>query len=284
MARRLTLSTGAQSEETLSDLSDLRPNSAASVRVLTRSAGCESRARRDSLRSIVVTPDRIPQFTIPKLAVEEDYKCCAKDRGIQPGQDTAWELTQHRRDPVHLSSSVSTSSSSSSSLFSSSPVLGRKAQRSISDPADKLRHTSVRGSSCTFMESDQCCDPATRGALSLPHLAKITTPYGFITLSQSPQMANEEELFLQKDYRSWTRDKKSMPLRKLSVEMRNNGSGRTLGVQNHTEAGGLQVSRGTNRSETSICSGSFASPDTASRRKQSFWGILRKHISKQKSI
>lgn len=258
---------------------------AAALRPFMRSVGSESCASRDSLRSIVVTPFSIPQFTIPKLAVQQRHPCCARGRVTQPGGDTTtWKHTEHLANPLHLSSSVSTSSSSSSSLFSSSPAFGRKARRSISDPADNRRRTCVRCISCTFMENDQCSDPVTRGALSLPHLAKITTPYGFVTLSQSPQMANEEELFLQNDYQSWTKDKKNMPLRTLRVETKSNASGRTLSQQSRTNADSLQVSRGIGSSEASVRSGSFPPPATASRPNQSFWGVLRKHLSNRKSI
>lgn len=260
--------TGAESREESSALSFfLRRNSSGSSRELMCCVGYERGARRHSLRSIVVTPDSIPQFTIPKLAVTED------------GETPTGGHTEHLSHHLHLSSpSVSISSSSSPSLCSSSPALGRKAQRSISDPSDNHRRTSVR----RIPESDQCADPATRGALSLPHLAKITTPYGFISLSQSPQMANEEELFLQKGYRTYTRNEKNMPLRNLGVEMKSNSSGGTLPVQSHTTADSHPVSRGINSSETSVCSGSFPSPTPAGRPKQNFWGLLRKHLSNRK--
>ncbi|XP_009583730.1 PREDICTED: C2 calcium-dependent domain-containing protein 4C-like [Fulmarus glacialis] len=38
-------------------------------------------------------------------------------------------------------------------------------------------------------------DPTAQAALSLPHLPKVTTPYGFVTLGQSPQVTSEEALF-----------------------------------------------------------------------------------------
>lgn len=274
MMRRMStgfipLSTSAENRNQCSDAPST-PDGSAGLRAFMCSVESERCASRDRLRSIVVTPDSIPQFTIPKLVLGK-----TQDRETQPGDDMAWKLTEDLTNSLHLSSSSVSSSSSSSSLFCSSPAPGRKAQRSISDP-NNCRQTSVNCTPSPFMESDQCSDPATRGALSLPHLAKITTPYGFITLSQSPQMANEEELFLQIGYRSWARDKKNMPLRK---EMESNSSGRTLPVQSHTDALGCQVSRGISKSETTMSSGSFPSPATASRPKQSFWGVLRKHIS-----
>ncbi|KAK3532952.1 hypothetical protein QTP70_004544 [Hemibagrus guttatus] len=273
----ITASVFSTSVDNDCELSGLRRNNAAGLRAVTCTTGSD--ASRDSLRSIVVTPDSIPQFTIPKLEVEERY---TQDRETQPGEDTAWKPPEDLTSPLYLSSSSSfVSSSSSSSLFSSSPALGRKARRSISDP-DNHRRISARCSPCTFTESDQCSDPATRGALSLPHLAKITTPYGFVTLSQSPQMASEEELFLQAGPRSWARAKKYMTIRNLRVETESSSSGRALPVQSHPHADSQQVSRAISSSESSVCSGSFPSPADARRPKQSFCGGLRKYLSSQK--
>ncbi|KAJ7422544.1 C2 calcium-dependent domain-containing protein 4B-like protein [Willisornis vidua] len=38
-------------------------------------------------------------------------------------------------------------------------------------------------------------DPTAWAALSLPHLPRVTTPYGFVTLGQSPQVTSEEAFF-----------------------------------------------------------------------------------------
>lgn len=40
-------------------------------------------------------------------------------------------------------------------------------------------------------------DPVTRAAMSLPHLAKTTTPYGFLMLAESPHVPNGEDVFFQ---------------------------------------------------------------------------------------
>lgn len=42
-------------------------------------------------------------------------------------------------------------------------------------------------------------DPATRAALSLPHLLKITIPYGFLVLGESPNIRMKESLFFESD-------------------------------------------------------------------------------------
>lgn len=270
----ITTSTSGENERDFPELRFLRRINSAGWRAYTSSDGSESGARRDSLRSNVVTPDSIPQFTIPRLAVEDLHTHSPKDEETQPEEDT---------DHLHLSSSsVSLSSSSSSSPFSLSPALQRKARRSISDPENHKR-ISVRCSPNAFMESDQCSDITTRGALSLPHLAKITTPYGFVTLSQSPQMASETQLFLQTSSRSWAKGKRNMPSRSVEVETDNGSSGRTLPVGSLPDADSHLVSGGiSNTAETGVCPGSSPSPAHTSRPKPSFWGAVRKHLSNQK--
>lgn len=39
------------------------------------------------------------------------------------------------------------------------------------------------------------CDPSTRAAMSLKHVEKVTTPYGFRTLAASPNVSRRESLF-----------------------------------------------------------------------------------------
>ncbi|XP_066539048.1 C2 calcium-dependent domain-containing protein 4D-like [Hoplias malabaricus] len=41
------------------------------------------------------------------------------------------------------------------------------------------------------------CSSSDKAAMSLPHLVKITTPYGFITLGESPCVRRRESLFFQ---------------------------------------------------------------------------------------
>nr|XP_033778936.1 C2 calcium-dependent domain-containing protein 4B-like [Geotrypetes seraphini] len=38
-------------------------------------------------------------------------------------------------------------------------------------------------------------EPGSRAAMSLPHLSKITTPYGFLTLGECPRVRRKESLF-----------------------------------------------------------------------------------------
>ncbi|XP_018777197.2 C2 calcium-dependent domain-containing protein 4B-like [Serinus canaria] len=44
-------------------------------------------------------------------------------------------------------------------------------------------------------KKQRCPDPTAWAALSLPHLPKVTTPYGFVTLARSPQVTREEAFF-----------------------------------------------------------------------------------------
>ncbi|RMC00833.1 hypothetical protein DUI87_22518 [Hirundo rustica rustica] len=66
------------------------------------------------------------------------------------------------------------------------------AWRSSWDPAAQ----DERGSnSPSFSSSCSEPDPAAWAALSLPHLPKVTTPYGFVTLGRSPRVTGEEAFF-----------------------------------------------------------------------------------------
>ncbi|KAA0703361.1 C2 calcium-dependent domain-containing protein 4A [Triplophysa tibetana] len=47
------------------------------------------------------------------------------------------------------------------------------------------------------LENHALSDPTTRAAMSLPHLSKITTPYGFVTLGESPCVRRRESLFFE---------------------------------------------------------------------------------------
>ncbi|KAG6934815.1 C2 calcium-dependent domain containing 4C [Chelydra serpentina] len=123
----------------------------------------------------VVTPDRIPQFIIPSLAIQEDHRLFSQ------GKEQLW-----RPGGGHPE---------------------RKARRSSSDPAMKngrgLRGTVPCGPSAELAARvEDIPDPGTWAALSLPHLPKITTPYGFVTLGESPQVTNEEALFFHLDIAS----------------------------------------------------------------------------------
>ncbi|XP_022529291.1 C2 calcium-dependent domain-containing protein 4C-like [Astyanax mexicanus] len=117
-------------------------------------------SRHVSLREMVLTPARVPPFTIPPL--------CAVTR---PGRCSAG---------------------------------GGSRRNTLPASAHSLRYNSrcccpFSALSLTDLEPHSCAlsDPGTRAAMSLPHLAKITTPYGFITLGESPCVRRRESLFFQ---------------------------------------------------------------------------------------
>lgn len=222
------------------------------------SLGLESRG---SIRSIVVTPDSIPQFTIPKLASRASEKERQGEEEMDLGSNDNISGSYHAQ--LSLSSSVSSSSSSSSSGFTVSPVPGRKAD---------LKH---------------CSDPASQAALSLPHLPKVTTPYGFVTLSKSPQMANEEALFFQ-GHRRWGHDEE---LNTSKLETKRSVTVRTSPIQIHASTPPHQspVAHRFFRSHsvTGIeiqkqlaqnCESVKQAP--VGKSKRSLWGILRKQERK----
>ncbi|KAK1151542.1 C2 calcium-dependent domain-containing protein 4B-like, partial [Acipenser oxyrinchus oxyrinchus] len=145
--------------------------------------GSDTRRSR-ALQDMVVTPDRIPQFIIPSLGV--------------PGPKTLRKL------------SSSSSSSAGYDLHgpdrSRSPSPRRNTLASVplhqTDLGD-LEHRT--GEDFPEHAADHrvfdLSDPVTQAAMSLPHLAKITTPYGFLTLSESPCIWSKESLFFDQEIR-----------------------------------------------------------------------------------
>lgn len=178
---------------TSGDFSTARRHSSAGIRTLlwasgsTKSFGCStaSQTSRENIFSNILTPDSIPQFTIPTLSVQTSLRLL----------DQETEDKKSRMDPEVSPSCTNISSSSSSSCSSLVPP-NRKAERCVSDPLTKRRSGLQRETHlpCLFYDTHHCLDAESKAALSLPHLAKVTTPYGFVTLSQSPQMASEEAL------------------------------------------------------------------------------------------
>ncbi|KAJ3599950.1 hypothetical protein NHX12_033902 [Muraenolepis orangiensis] len=183
------------------NLMALRRHSNAGMRALlwatssAKSLGCsfgsELQTSQDNIFPNILTPDSIPQFTIPSLTVQ------AGDSRA-PAESTRNRHREGEEGPdVDIWPTCPTPQWMSSDLCVPPP--DRRAQRSVSDPLMKSslkREVSYPG---PYMEEvhQHCLDPASRAALSLPHLAKVTTPYGFVTLSQSPQMASEEALLCQ---------------------------------------------------------------------------------------
>lgn len=114
----------------------------------------------------MVTPDRIPEFIIPSLGLLEEHRCLGKAKAL--AQTIPQELEAPRNN-----------------------IKGCRCF----PPGSFL--TSYSRVEVDLGLNDIPADSVTRAALSLPHLPKIVTPYGFVSLGQSPQVTKEEALFFQ---------------------------------------------------------------------------------------
>ncbi|KAM3619378.1 uncharacterized protein V6R79_007146 [Siganus canaliculatus] len=207
-----TFSIGAicNGSKSSNDFSTSRRHSSAGIRALlwaTSSAkpfgcslGSDSQTSRESIFPNILTPDSIPQFTIPSLSVQTSLRSLDRDAE-----------EDHAEGSCGMEQESSKHSSSTSSLSFSLALSDRKAGRSVSDPFTQRRSLLQKQVShtCSHLDAQHCLDPASRAALSLPHLTKVTTPYGFVTLSQSPQMASEEALLCQAGLRRLNKDEES---------------------------------------------------------------------------
>lgn len=109
-----------------------------------------------SLRNIALTPERIPTFIIPS-------------RLRYPRAQLDSETDQSRlMSPISPNQQLP--------QLPSTPTMRDKLHRNLS-PGEDLS------------------DPSTRAAMSLPHVDKVTTSYGFRALAQSPCTRRRESLF-----------------------------------------------------------------------------------------
>lgn len=189
------------------DVSATRRHSSAGIRALlwatssAKSFGSSlgSEASRENLFPNILTPDSIPQFMIPSLSVRSSLRSL--------DQDDVSESEESSGDPSCSSPAGSVLSSSSGLSLAPSD---RRAERSVSDPfGRRSRPHGDASRPCSYTDVRRCLDPASSAALSLPHLAKVTTPYGFIALSQSPQMASEEALLCTAGLRRLNREEET---------------------------------------------------------------------------
>ncbi|CAM9403126.1 uncharacterized protein LOC144935301 [Lampetra fluviatilis] len=116
---------------------------------------------------MVVTPGRIPQFIIPSLEVML----------VAPPPATA-----AGRDDATLGV----------------PSLSRTLSQS--DPVMRRRHGVKTASGSSTGDLLDTSDPLMRAAMSLPHLPKSTTPYGFPTVTESPHTRRKESLYFESDH------------------------------------------------------------------------------------
>lgn len=138
--------------------------------------------------NIVMTPDRIPKFFIPSLDIEH----IAFQQ--EPEEDTTENPPERQMSDEVVRKCRTTRSKSESHIRKDVLCKGGSLHR--------------RGTLCLTEQAifpgdlereAHHSDPATRAALSLPHLSKITTPYGFLTLGESPNTRRKESLFFQHD-------------------------------------------------------------------------------------
>lgn len=125
--------------------------------------------RQVPLRNMVVTPASIPEFTIPSLCPARLQGCGREKVGVGHGRRHTIPRSTHTSSLVR--------------------ALARCCQ--FSEERDVIFMDDLQ----TYVLSD----PTTRAAMSLPHLSKITTPYGFLTLAESPCVCRRESLFFEEN-------------------------------------------------------------------------------------
>ncbi|XP_039535835.1 C2 calcium-dependent domain-containing protein 4C-like [Pimephales promelas] len=117
-------------------------------------------ARQVPLRNMVVTPASVPEFTIPSLCTGRLQGCGREKVGVGHGRRHTFPRSAHPSSFVRALARCCPFSEERDLVF-----------------VDDLQ---------TYVLSD----PTTSAAMSLPHLCKITTPYGFLTLAESPSVRN----------------------------------------------------------------------------------------------
>ncbi|XP_051866182.1 C2 calcium-dependent domain-containing protein 4C-like [Pristis pectinata] len=151
-------------------------------------AGDKNRARKKSkdIFSVMVTPDRIPKFFIPPLDVHAQAE---QPPEAEEGCQSPALLLQSRGEGSRRARSPAGSNAGRDRVL----MRGSLRQRSPESCGD---------GALLYGELERAADhsdPATRAALSLPHLQKITTPYGFPALGEIPHIRRKESLFFERD-------------------------------------------------------------------------------------
>lgn len=125
------------------------------------------RVKRISLCPNVITPDNIPEFCIPPTIPSlHETKSAENGRAARaakaPPSDAVLELGRHEPLGEHI-------------------IQVETVEESCGDGCSDEENTNA--------------DPQSQAALSLPHLAKAQTCYGFCTLLESPHTRRKESLF-----------------------------------------------------------------------------------------
>lgn len=138
--------------------------------------------------NIVMTPDRIPKFFIPSLDIEHiSFQ-------QEPEEDTVENCPERRVSDEVVQKRRTIRSKSDSYIRKDALNKGKSLER-----RETLCFTDRMIFAGDLERAAHHSDPATRAAFSLPHLSKITTPYGFPTLGESPNTRRKESLFFQHD-------------------------------------------------------------------------------------
>ncbi|KAK5870099.1 hypothetical protein PBY51_024760 [Eleginops maclovinus] len=293
--------------DALDDISKSRRHSSAGIRALlwatssARSLGCslgsEFQTSWENIYPNILTPDSIPQFTIPSLSVQNSLRSFDKetDEDSAKTNDGLGSSGTDLESSLSASLACSTLSSTTSSNSLTLVVSDRRAERSLSDPYSRRKSILQREASydCSFNQAQHCLDPASRAALSLPHLPKVTTPYGFVTLSQSPQMASEEALLCQAGLRRLNKDEEtacSFIKTPLTRTVYNKGSSLHLSEdkkrvfkdsmdsqnKGRSVTAEIEAASASNNNTTNLSSSTSKQPD--GKRKKRFYEVIRKHF------
>ena len=141
----------------------------------------------------VVTPNNIPEFTIPGYGAAAAKAPGSTDSSLDGGEVAGGSAslpcsatTSPRLSPRVHSPSLSLPSQTTSK---SAPVSPCKS------PLPRLDSSAAQSSSALHVHGAQTnADPQAMAAISLPHFRKKTS-YGFVTVSQSPHTRRKESLF-----------------------------------------------------------------------------------------
>ncbi len=124
-----------------------------------------------SLQNLALTPGRIPKFTIPPKLSMSPRLCRQKGKD----EDTYKLLSPESPEEASPGHRLPTGSSSISAKLRFTPKMKLK----------RLQKSAT----------EDLSDPSTCAAMSLEHVGKVTTPYGFRALAASPGVSRRESLF-----------------------------------------------------------------------------------------
>ncbi|XP_016398187.1 uncharacterized protein LOC107731580 [Sinocyclocheilus rhinocerous] len=122
-------------------------------------------------QTLPLTPGRIPKFTIPPKLSMSPQLCRQKendeDTHMLISPESPEEPSPGHRPPT------------------GSPYVSAKLRFTPKMKLNRLQKSAT----------EDLSDPSTCAAMSLEHVGKVTTPYGFRTLAASPSVSRRESLF-----------------------------------------------------------------------------------------